>query len=470
MKLHGNPIEKQVPAAAYSVKVNGQTLDLFMAGGPVQIKDTDSPYAFGSFDMEGDDVLIEITSQRDLSKVEILPENNSLQVMSHEKNSLVLKAGKPFIISIEPDGRINMPLLLFGKAPEINKPQKSDPNVIWFSPGEHEAGKIVLTSNQTLYLESGSLVHGVLIASGNNIRVCGRGVLSQEKYPRRYVDLCMDFCHCDNLVIEGIISKDPCLWNLVLRDCKNVKIDSIALCGGRMINDDAVDICNCQNVKITNCFFRAQDDIIAVKGEADLPSLPNNTEVHKKFSTEIALDQKYYGKERAVESIEADNCVFWNDSANVFRIGYECTAPYFRNLKFHDIEIIHTAKVIRPHTEFWSNNVFMLQASCAMPMEDMKFERINIHSDGLGMLFISIRSEECNIWKKPGTIRNCLFKDIVVNGKVENFTGDIFLQCKDKTGKIEGITLENISFFGKKLTGENTLVSLDGDVKKPEFK
>ena len=171
MKLHGNPIEKQVPAAAYSVKVNGQTLDLFMAGGPVQIKDTDSPYAFGSFDMEGDDVLIEITSQRDLSKVEILPENNSLQVMSHEKNSLVLKAGKPFIISIEPDGRINMPLLLFGKAPEINKPQKSDPHVIWFSPGEHEAGKIVLTSNQTLYLESGSLVHGVLIASGNNIRV-----------------------------------------------------------------------------------------------------------------------------------------------------------------------------------------------------------------------------------------------------------------------------------------------------------
>ena len=220
MKLHANPVKNQIPESVYSVKINGQTLDLLKAVGQVCIKDSESPYALGSFDMDGGDVLVEITSQRDLSTAEILPEQNSLQVISRKKNKLVLKAGKPFIISIEPDGRINMPLLLFGKAPEIDKPQKSDPNVIWFGPGEHNADKIELKSNQTLYLESGSLVHGVLIASGSNIRVCGRGVLSQEKYPRGYVEQSMDFRHCNNLVIEGIISKDPCFGDLVLRDCK----------------------------------------------------------------------------------------------------------------------------------------------------------------------------------------------------------------------------------------------------------
>ena len=112
----------------------------------------------------------------------------------------------------------------------------------------------------------------------------------------------------------------------------------------------------------------------------------------------------------------------------------------------------------------------MIQASCAVPMDQMIFERIDIHSDGQGLLFISLRSEECNIWKKFGSIRNCLFKDIAVTGKTGLFQGEIFLQRKDESGCIEGITLQNITFFGKKLTDENALVYLDGHVKPPQFR
>lgn len=38
-----------------------------------------------------------------------------------------------------------------------------------------------------------------------------------------------------------------------------------------MLNDDALDLVNTQNATVRNCFFRTQDDSIAIKGLAEMP-------------------------------------------------------------------------------------------------------------------------------------------------------------------------------------------------------
>ena len=100
-------------------------------------------------------------------------------------------------------------------------------------------------------------------------------------------------------------------------------------------------------------------------------------------------------------------------------------------------------------------------------MENIRFERINIHSDGQGLLLLSVCSEECHLWKKFGSVRNCLVKDITVDGNPENFEGGIYLLCPEKDATIEDITLENVTYFGKKLTAETAPIYLAGPVAPP---
>ena len=49
-----------------------------------------------------------------------------------------------------------------------------------FRPGRHEAGLITLSDNQTLYIDKDAVVSGRVVASGNNIRICGTGLLENS--------------------------------------------------------------------------------------------------------------------------------------------------------------------------------------------------------------------------------------------------------------------------------------------------
>jgi len=74
-----------------------------------------------------------------------------------------------------------------------------------------------------------------------------------------------------------------------------------------MLNDDALDLVNTQNATVRNSFFRTQDDSIAIKGLAEMP--------------------------RPCENILIEDCEFWTDVANIFRIGYECETAGVRNIR-----------------------------------------------------------------------------------------------------------------------------------------
>ena len=78
-------------------------------------------------------------------------------------------------------------LHLFANAPETDAPFPMDPGVIYYGPGFYDIGKdrnwkIELKDNQTLYIGGGAVVAAQVVANGaKNIRICGRGILTQ--YP-----------------------------------------------------------------------------------------------------------------------------------------------------------------------------------------------------------------------------------------------------------------------------------------------
>ncbi|MCX6892639.1 MAG: endo-polygalacturonase, partial [Verrucomicrobia bacterium] len=59
------------------------------------------------------------------------------------------------------------------------------PGVKYFGPGWHQAGKVEVGSNETVYLAGGAAVKGAIVAQGSNIRILGRGILDGSDYEWR---------------------------------------------------------------------------------------------------------------------------------------------------------------------------------------------------------------------------------------------------------------------------------------------
>mgnify|MGYP002458635673 CR=1 FL=1 len=82
------------------------------------------------------------------------------------------------------------------------------------------------------------------------------------------------------------------------------------MAGSRVGNDDGVDPCNSSNITVRNCFFRTDDDAISPKG------------ITRRGGEKLS---------KSVENMLVEDCVFWVDFANVFRIATESSCPAIRN-------------------------------------------------------------------------------------------------------------------------------------------
>ncbi|MDO4584386.1 MAG: glycosyl hydrolase family 28 protein [Planctomycetia bacterium] len=437
--------ESEKVTGVYSVTVNGQPVDVYAA----QSEFFEGDYYFAYFDFAGK-VTVEVKSPFPMAQTELLPERFGFSLQK-SADSVQFVADKPFRVSVEPNGRIQ-PLLLFGNALETDVPNTDDPNVRYFGPGIHKADKITLTDGQTLYLAGGSVVHGAILATGKNITIRGRGILAGETYPRfsgpgRYPIDCRD---CQNLVIRDIILRNPWSWATVTWNCDGVLIDGLKICGTRMINDDALDLVNTQNAVVRNCFFRTQDDCIAIKG----------------------ID----ASRRPCENILIEDCQFWTDVANIYRIGYECDSETMKNIVSRKIDVLHYSKNYRLPSHYWANAIFWLQPNLNMRMEECHFEDVVVYSDGTPILMLMAKPMRCfyGPYKEkkeiePGMLQNCSFQDLRVVGKQENFLGTIFIQGDSPKHSVEGLKFKNVHYFGTPVTQDSECVQIGEHVRDVTF-
>ena len=172
-------------------------------------------------------------------------------------------------VSVEFDGDRAENLFLFPDLPDVDKPAQDVPDVLYYGAGQHDAGRIVMKSNQTLYLDEGAFVYGYVVGKGiENVRIAGRGILcgAKETHCDERRTQLINFEYCRNVEISGVTLIDSPAWTIRLKNSQDLLVDNVKQISW-ILNSDGLDVCNSREVRVRNCFFRNYDDCITIKNQ-----------------------------------------------------------------------------------------------------------------------------------------------------------------------------------------------------------
>ncbi len=304
-----------------------------------------------------------------------------------------------------------------------------------------------LTDNQTLYIAGGAFVKGGINVVGKNVRIMGHGILDgldweRLKGPQHYL---LQIENSDHVTVQDIILKDSWLYAFMIGGSSNVDATNLKIIGTRCANEDGIDICNSQKMKIRDCFVRTDDDNIAVKG--------------------TGYDAK------PVDSILIERCIFWTDVANIFRIGAESHASAFQNITARDIDIIHMESGQEKGSTYGLRYdfCFTIQPAENLPVKNLVFENIRINWEGQSN-YIECRPYLTS-WSKPpeGNIDGVLFKDITATGKERKGQGRVVIWGPTPEHDVKNVTLQNVTWFGECINKDSRDVTIAGSVSNIVF-
>lgn len=315
----------------------------------------------------------------------------------------------PAKLSVEFDGdpTDSVQLFLYGYDPEpVPQPRKG---LLYFPPGEyHYEENIVLSSDQTVYLAEGALLHARFEATGaENIAILGRGIIDTYAFPVE--TRMLNFTECKNITLRDFSLIGPRSWMVVLVDCDDCLLDGVNVIG-TAINSDGVDIVGSRNVTVQSGFFRNNDDCIAIKS---------------------------WGRD--VQNVRICGNVFWNDLyGNGLEIGYETRCESISDIVFEDNDIIH---VIQGAT-------MSIHLGDRASVSNVRFRDIRVEdSDGL-LVEMFIRETNYSQDAERGHIRDVTIEDIqIVGGQL----GGIAITGYDAEHRVEEVSVSGITYLGEPL-------------------
>lgn len=413
----------------FKVSVEGSSVPVYMAKvarEDQRVKEISESYfdtaSFASFDMK-EAVNITVTASTKINSAKVLPASSGI-VPKIKGNSLSFPLISPKNLTIEINGDIVSSLHIFANPPEKDIPSPSDTNVIYFGPGIHEVSQMRIGSNKTLYIAGGAFLRAVVTpeekASGKrnlppsfsvlgaNIKVRGRGIIDARLCPTRSRNMFM--VRGKDISIEGIILLDGSPWFMPVRQSENVVINNIKIIGYRG-NSDCIDIANCRNVLVENCFLRSSDDLIVIKSDR---------------------------KQGKVNHILAKDCVLWNQFAHALSIGAELRED-IDDVVFTNCDVIHDTG------REWALRIFHCDSSF---VTNVRFENIRIE-DSRRLISLWIGKSVWTLDKdQRGHIQGVVFKDIKAIGSPLT----IAFVGADAKHEISDVAFENVRLNGKPVT------------------
>lgn len=421
----------------YEVSIAGQPVPVYTArvlDAPFATGQWDygGPYAFANFDTDGP-VAVRIKAKQSLSKLCLRPARADVTTQQEDEHTVLLSLPGPRKLSFEPDGKRG-PLLLFANPREETRPQPNAPGVVYFGPGLHKPGKIELGSHQTLYLAAGAVVKGGISAQGDNIRICGRGILDGSDWPwRQGPTPHVISIRGNNVEVNGITIRGASHWTIVPRDSRNVTVRNVKLCNSRVQNDDGINPCNSQDVLITDCFIRSDDDCVALKG-LDLKG-PNNN----------------------VERITVENSILWCDRARIFLLGHESRAAFMRGITLRNLDIIH-----------FTMTAFLFEPGEEMRLEDVTVSDVRVNGEGQGELIrLKPVVNQYMRNKVPGKIQDIRFRDLTVSGAPGPYRVQVL--GADPQHDVRQVTFDNVSILGAPLKADSPHVQIGAHTADVRF-
>jgi hypothetical protein len=406
--------------------------------------------SFASWDMSGP-VRVEVASTRPVQSVAVRPTARGIRpVVEGQRIRFTLASPGPVTVEVNGAARA---LHLFASPPEKAIPRPDAPATRYFGPGVHRPGIMHLRSGETLYLAAGAVVHGaVLVDDAENVTICGRGILDVSSLKRGQSPGAISLAGCRNVRVEGLIIRDTNRWAVVPSACRDVTISGLKLIGFWRYNADGINVCNSENVVIEDCFIRAFDDCVTMKG------------MDRKHHRFTELGRGLPLDELPTRRVTIARCVIWNDWGVALKFGSETSAPEIADIRFVDCDILRTAGA-----------AISIHLSGPAAIHDVCFERLRVELDrDPPWPYIQKRLDEkypyagkpgyyptlmdMNIDKsywgftdneRRGTIRDVLVKDVAVTGPAMPRSR---LRGYSAEGDIRNVTIENLRFNGKPIS------------------
>ncbi len=427
-------------------------------------------------------------------KIEVVPTNKEykkimLKPYSKEVKTQVVDGTISFTLKenggyvLELDSYHNC-LYIFNNKPV---PCENPENVTYyFGAGVHMPGKIVLKSNESVYLEKDALVYGCILAeNAENIHVYGNGIFD-DSGEERFDENCYEpfangnikFYDCKNIRLEGVGFMNSAIWCVNLFHCFDVEINGINVFGQWRYNTDGVDIVNSQRVVIRNSFIHSFDDTITIKGI-------------DRYAHESNCDMLF------------ENCVLWCDWGKTCEIGLETACREYKNITFRNCDILRAGNTAcdiqngdyaEVHDITFENIRVELESFYTPPMleqnpitkrvgiaAEMEYNRkdeieianiVNIVNSRFRDAYAFLDIKEVDSEIKPGDKRyagvsNIKIKDVHVyaDEKIIEMEGTNCVRVHAKkyvsTSEFSNITVENVTLNGKKLSKEEMKVVLN---------
>lgn len=414
-------------SVGYTVKVNGKPIETLIVPAPTHCLQGDAARSYFAAFFDADcEVTVDVESSMYMADTRILPLSKGVRPTVKSPHAVSFRAKPPFTLAVEPHGRHDA-LILVANRIDRTPPRRDDPNVVWFGPGSvRDAKPILLKSNQTLYLAPGAYVERPLIAKGTNITVCGHGILSGAPWGH-YAG--PPGCGGNFVRATGsdIVFRDITLlsgygWHLTFSKCRNVLVDNIRILGGRVLNDDGIDVLQSRDVTIRNCFIRTQDDCITPKWWC--------------------------------ENLLVENCTLWTDVANIFRIGYECEGEKvaYRNFTFRSLDVLHQSIKKYPSSAYWAENFAFIQCGNDERFGDFLFEDIRFDAPEPGDIFFNVKTFKVNDqWqhhKQAGHFDGLVVRNVKVAAPMAANTLISRIASLDADHIVQNVKFENVTGVG----------------------
>lgn len=130
-----------------------------------------------------------------------------------------------------------------------------------------------------LHTTSGQSGHALIYASqARNISITGEGtidgngedpIFDTKSNPNTMRPYGLLIDGCTNVTISGIYMQNSAMWMQRYLNCNFLRITGIKVFNHANINNDGLDIDDCQNLIISDCIIDADDDALCFKSEGD---------------------------------------------------------------------------------------------------------------------------------------------------------------------------------------------------------
>lgn len=405
----------------YKLKINGGTQMVYY----------NEFFSFAIFAVRQESVLnCELEVGFTFAEVKIRPAGAGVSCR-REGNILYFNMQPMQKITLEFDGCLVTPVYILSN----RYAKKPVDTTIHFERGKiYNVGNLELKTNDVVYIEEGSFVCGRIFSQmADNIRIVGNGILYGgvwHEWDENSMETTIQFTLGKGLLIEGVSIVDGGSWHVVPVASRDIVIWDVNIMG-KVITGDGLDIVGCQNVLVKNCFIRANDDCISIKGcEYKDPSGCTNT-----------------------KNVTIQNCVFWNaEYGNVLEIGYETRCEEICDITFKDCDIIHCQ-----YEGNQSGGVFTIHNGDRAKVHHVYYENINVECAEEKLIDIKTLDSKYSLDRKRGEICNIYFKNInIIEGElpVSIIRG---FEMHTEVCRPHDITFENIIFKGRKIQNANQL-------------